>query len=114
MAEESRKGVVVEFDFAVVEGAELLYATAEALMKENDIPFSRRAEAEHLYGGNYQGGLSEYFAVVKTKKTAAKAAKDLAEMFKAAVEKAGYPVITVDTSEFRKIDGGLSCLSLRF
>ena len=33
---------------------------------------------------------------------------------KAAVEKAGYPVITVDTSEFRKIDGGLSCLSLRF
>ena len=26
----------------------------------------------------------------------------------------GYPVILVDTSEFRKIDGGLSCLSLRF
>lgn len=33
---------------------------------------------------------------------------------KAAVEGAGYPVITVDTSEFKKIDGGLSCLSLRF
>ena len=33
---------------------------------------------------------------------------------KAAIEKAGYPVIEVDTSEFRKIDGGLSCLSLRF
>lgn len=33
---------------------------------------------------------------------------------KKAVEDAGYPVITVDTSEFRKIDGGLSCLSLRF
>ena len=33
---------------------------------------------------------------------------------KAAVEEAGYKVITVDTSEFRKIDGGLSCLSLRF
>lgn len=31
-----------------------------------------------------------------------------------AVRDAGYPVITVDTSEFRKIDGGLSCLSLRF
>ena len=26
----------------------------------------------------------------------------------------GYPVLTVDTSEFRKLDGGLSCLSLRF
>lgn len=33
---------------------------------------------------------------------------------KKSVEDAGYPVITVDTSEFRKIDGGLSCLSLRF
>lgn len=32
----------------------------------------------------------------------------------AAVEQAGYPVITVDTSEYRKLDGGLSCLSLRF
>ena len=31
-----------------------------------------------------------------------------------AVEDSGYEVLTVDTSEFRKIDGGLSCLSLRF
>lgn len=35
-----------------------------------------------------------------------------------AVEKAlrdvGYEIILVDTSEFRKLDGGLSCLSLRF
>jgi len=30
------------------------------------------------------------------------------------VEAAGYLVITVDVSEFRKVDGGLSCLSLRF
>ena len=33
---------------------------------------------------------------------------------KKAVEEAGYPVLLVDTSEFRKLDGGLSCLSLRF
>ena len=26
----------------------------------------------------------------------------------------GYPVIEVDTSEFRKLDGGVSCMSLRF
>ena len=32
----------------------------------------------------------------------------------AAVRGAGYPVVLVDTSEFRKLDGGLSCLSLRF
>ena len=30
------------------------------------------------------------------------------------IEAAGYLVITVDVSEFRKVDGGLSCLSLRF
>lgn len=31
-----------------------------------------------------------------------------------AVKAMGYRTITVDTSEFRKLDGGLSCLSLRF
>ena len=32
----------------------------------------------------------------------------------AAVKQMGYQTLTVDTSEFRKLDGGLSCLSLRF
>lgn len=36
------------------------------------------------------------------------------EKTKKAVEDAGYEVIVVDTSEYRKLDGGLSCLSLRF
>lgn len=31
-----------------------------------------------------------------------------------AIQKLNYKIITVDTSEFKKIDGGLSCLSLRF
>jgi dimethylargininase len=30
------------------------------------------------------------------------------------IEKAGYKILTVNTSEFRKVDGGVSCLSLRF
>ncbi|HCY76088.1 MAG TPA: N(G),N(G)-dimethylarginine dimethylaminohydrolase [Ignavibacteriales bacterium] len=30
------------------------------------------------------------------------------------IESAGYKIIEVDVSEFRKLDGGLSCLSLRF
>ncbi|WP_042349332.1 dimethylarginine dimethylaminohydrolase family protein [Bacillus massiliigorillae] len=33
---------------------------------------------------------------------------------KKAIKALGYKVLVVDTSEFRKIDGGLSCLSLRF
>jgi dimethylargininase len=36
------------------------------------------------------------------------------EKTKSAIEKLGYKVFVVDTSEFRKLDGGLSCLSLRF
>ena len=30
------------------------------------------------------------------------------------IQDMGYETVTVDTSEFRKLDGGLSCLSLRF
>jgi len=30
------------------------------------------------------------------------------------IRDAGYEVILTDTSEYRKLDGGLSCLSLRF
>lgn len=30
------------------------------------------------------------------------------------IEKAGYETIVLDVSEFRKVDGGMSCLSLRF
>ena len=33
---------------------------------------------------------------------------------KKAIEQAGYETIELDVSEFRKLDGGLSCLSLRF
>ena len=33
---------------------------------------------------------------------------------KKAIEDKGFKIITVDTSEYRKLDGGLSCLSLRF
>ncbi len=33
---------------------------------------------------------------------------------KALLEQAGFNVLTVDVSEFQKLDGGLSCLSLRF
>lgn len=33
---------------------------------------------------------------------------------KSKIEKAGYPVVELEMSEFRKVDGGLSCLSLRF
>jgi len=33
---------------------------------------------------------------------------------KAALERRGCNVVALEMSEFRKMDGGLSCLSLRF
>lgn len=33
---------------------------------------------------------------------------------KKAISSLGFPIIELDVSEFRKVDGGLSCLSLRF
>jgi dimethylargininase len=36
------------------------------------------------------------------------------EKTKEAVARAGYKVLAVDVSEFRKLDGGVSCMSLRF
>lgn len=35
-------------------------------------------------------------------------------MTRGIIENAGYKTIEIDVSEFRKLDGGLSCLSLRF
>lgn len=109
MADENKKGVIVEFDFAAMNGAELLFETTAALLKENEIPFSARAEAQHLAGGNYQGGLAEYFAVVKTKKTPAKAAKDLADRFQAALTAAVPSAVTPTFRNFVKtlVDKGV-------
>lgn len=97
---EVKKGVVVEFDFAVAKGAELLYKTTEQLLKESEIPFSARIEAQYLAGGNCQGGLDEYFKVVKTKKTAQRAAKDLATAFAEALTAEMPKAVTEDFKAF--------------
>ena len=103
MAHEVSKSVIVEFDFAAMDGAGLLFKTTEALLGEIDgIPFDARIEAQHLAGGNYQGGLAEYFAVVKTKKTAAKAAKDLADRFEQALNEAVPAAVTPAFKNFVK------------
>jgi len=81
------KGVIIEFDFAAMDGAELLFETTKNFLQRLDgIPFDERIEAQHMAGCNYQGAFAEYFPVVKTKKTAVKAAKDLTVAFATALE----------------------------
>ena len=78
----SVRGVIVEYDFAAIEGAEILFNTTRTFLSKLDgIAFDNVVEARYLAGGNYQGGLADYFAVVKTKKTAQKAARDLSAAF---------------------------------
>lgn len=103
MADSVKKSVILEFDFAALDGAELLYETTRRFLDEiGRIPFDERIEAQYLAGGNYQGGLAEYFDVVKTKKTAAKAAKDLADAFVSALNEAVPKAVTPAFTNFVK------------
>jgi len=81
----SSKGVIIEYDFAAMDGAGLLFDLTKRFLKElDDLPFDETMEARHFAGGNYQGCFAEYFPVVKTKKTALKAARDFDEAVRGA------------------------------
>ena len=85
----AEKGVVIEFDFTVVDGSKLLFATAKRFLEDLDkIKLDKVLEARYLAGNGYQEGLARFFSVVKTKKTAQKAARELSAAFCAAVTEA--------------------------
>ena len=78
----AEKGVIVEFDFAAMDGAGLLFETTKAFLQKLDgIAFDQRVEARIFAGNNYLSALTSYFAEVKTKKTAQKAARDVQAAF---------------------------------
>jgi len=85
----SGKGVVIDLDFAVLDGAELLFKTTSGYLKRLDgIRLDTVSEARHLAGREYADGLARFFATVKTKKTSAKAAREIESAFDAAVTEA--------------------------
>ena len=93
------KGAIVEFDFAAMKGARLLFDTTSRFLRELDgIPFDVPLEARHFAGRSYQEGLESLFAAVRSKKTVQKAARDLAAAFTVALTSA---VPTGLTSSFR-------------
>lgn len=99
----AERGVIVEFDFTALNGAELLFETTKEFLQNLDgIAFDIPTEARFLSGGNYQGGLQDLFARVKTKKTAQKAARDLAAAFNAALAEAVPRAITPAFKNFVK------------
>ena len=89
------KGVVIEFDFAAMNGAQLLFNTAKSYLKRlDDIPLDKTSEARYLAGSDCAEGLARLFAVVKTKKTPPKAARELTAAFAAALNDAVPAAVT--------------------
>ena len=97
------RGAVVEFDFAAMDGAELLFKTTKKFLKDLDeISLNDALEARYLAGRAYTDGLARLFASVKTKKTAQKAARELEVSFNAAVTAAAPGAVTVQFRNFIK------------
>lgn len=99
----AEKGVVVEFDFAVLDGAKLLFETAKGFLEGLDkIALDKTLEARYLAGSGYLEGLTRLFALAKTKKTPQKAARELSAAFCAAVTAALPKAVGVSFRNFVK------------
>ena len=105
------KGIVIEFDFAAMNGAELLFRTTRKFLRDLDkLPFDESLEARCLAGRTYAEGLARLFAQAKTKKTAPKAARELAVAFASAVTGAVPTAVGVPFRNFVKtfVEAGFS------
>ena len=105
MAEEKKKlvrGVVVEFDFTAIDGAQILFDTAKKVLKAAGVNLTIKLEAMRLVGGNYQGGLKELFESLEVQADAAQVAQELAEAFKAALNEKAVAAVTPEFKAFVK------------
>lgn len=97
------KGVIVEFDFAAANGAETLRKTVGKFLKDLDgIPFNPKIEAREFAGRDYLDAFARRFAAAKTKKTAAKAAKEFPTAFAKALAAAVPKAVTPTFRNFVK------------
>lgn len=95
-----QRGVVVELDFALLDGAELLFNVAKKYLAEIGIDLTLKLEAKHLVGGNYHGGMTELFSVTGNRHEPAKAARELAEAFRNAVTEKIPAAVTQGFKDF--------------
>lgn len=96
------RGVVVEFDFTAVDGAQILFDAAKKVLAADGIALTPKLEALHLAGGNYQGGLAELYRAVNVQGDAAKAARELADAFAAGVAAKAAAAVTPGFKAFVK------------
>lgn len=96
------KGVIVEFDFTVLNGADILFDVAKKLLKGAGVTLDARLEAMHLSGGNYHGGLIELFERVGCGGDAASLARELNAAFNAKVAEKAAAAVTPAFRNFIK------------
>ena len=97
------KGVILDFDFAVANGAEILFETAKEFLKELDgIKLDASLEARYLAGNGYEDGFGRLFSAVKTKKTAPKAAREFAAAFARRMTEAASAAVRPSVRNFIK------------
>ena len=87
MAGQLVQGVVVDFDFAVLDGSTLLFEVARKVLGDAGVDLDIKLEAMHLVGGNYQGGIAELFESVGVAGDAAKCAHEVADGFRESLVK---------------------------
>ncbi len=88
MADENKKqklprGVIVEFDFTALNGAEILFQVAKKQLAACGIDLTVKLEAMHLVNGNCQGALAELFGALDKQEDPAKAAREIMDAFRA-------------------------------
>ena len=96
------KGVIVEFDFTVLDGANILFDTAKKILKGYGIELDARLEAMHLAGGNYQGALAELLAKTESSGDPAALARELNTAFNGKVAEQAASAVTVPFKNFVK------------
>lgn len=96
------KGVIVEFDFTVLNGADILFDTAKNLLKGVGVELDARLEAMHLAGGNYHGGLLELFGKVGCDADAAALSRELNTAFNSVVAEKAPQAVTPAFKNFLK------------
>lgn len=99
MAEESKKqklprGVVVEFDFTALDGADILFKVAKKHLEGCGIDLTVKLEAMHLVNGNCQGALDELFTALGKRHDPAKAAREIMDAFQAELSRSAAAAVT--------------------
>jgi beta-phosphoglucomutase-like phosphatase (HAD superfamily) len=103
MSEEKvTRGVIVEVDFTMIDGASILFDITKEKLAGLGIDFSIKLEALHLAGGKMQGGFTELLEKLGKEADAVELANDIQAAFKEEVTKRFSSLMTSDVRNFIK------------